>query len=566
MIMESSVKIVWTAAKTRRKGSLEMKIQMPLLNGKEQFVEGKTSIVLVGSNGAGKTRMSVWIDEHNSTKISVHRISAQKSLAMPKSIATSNTESSVEKFLYGNNNVNKDWLKNNKNAYRWGNEPNTHMLNDFSSLMEYLMTDYFQELTKKDNAYGHVDNDKIRLKRVKRLWESVITHRELKLSAGKVEVLGKNDAADTGYNGSQMSDGEREVFYFIGVAMCVPKDSLIIVDEPENHLHPSVLSRLWNCIEAERQDCTFLYITHNLDFASTRTNAQIIWVKSMTMDSGGEPKWDYQMLNGEEIPDGLLLEMLGSREKILLVEGKTSGSYDLQLYRSLFPDCSVLPLEGCSSVIAAVKSYRSEKMKRIHNKDVRGVVDRDRRTDEEITKLDKDGISVLGVSEIENLFLLPEVIRIVARDMHKNDEETREILADAETNALQFLEKHKTDQACSFATQRCEYEAKKLLNGKPGSIEEYAEKLNRVSEIPVADIFAEEDGKLDEIIESGNYLEALKAINNKALLTDSKVPAAFKWQKKPYVEYVLTLLKQDNETAAELRKAFLPYVPVHWGE
>ena len=39
-----------------------MKIRIPDINDKESFIEGKQSIILLGANGAGKTRMSVWIE------------------------------------------------------------------------------------------------------------------------------------------------------------------------------------------------------------------------------------------------------------------------------------------------------------------------------------------------------------------------------------------------------------------------------------------------------------------------------------------------------------------------
>ena len=43
-----------------------MRIKLPLLNNQQIYVEDKKSIVLVGANGSGKTRMSIWIDENNS--------------------------------------------------------------------------------------------------------------------------------------------------------------------------------------------------------------------------------------------------------------------------------------------------------------------------------------------------------------------------------------------------------------------------------------------------------------------------------------------------------------------
>ena len=66
-------------------------------------------LVVVGANGAGKTRFGSWIEEHNYEK--VHRISAQKSLSMPFSVRTTSMKVSKEDLLYGTHNDNKDLLK-----------------------------------------------------------------------------------------------------------------------------------------------------------------------------------------------------------------------------------------------------------------------------------------------------------------------------------------------------------------------------------------------------------------------------------------------------------------------
>ena len=64
-----------------------LRIRIPDIEEKEIYIENKKSIVLIGANGSGKTRMSVWIDEQND-EINIHRISAQKSLNLPKMVNT----------------------------------------------------------------------------------------------------------------------------------------------------------------------------------------------------------------------------------------------------------------------------------------------------------------------------------------------------------------------------------------------------------------------------------------------------------------------------------------------
>lgn len=93
-----------------------MKIRIPDINDNESFIEGKQSIVLLGANGAGKTRMSVWIDENN-PELNVHRISAQKSLDMPEYVSPTELKKAEDRFLYGTTDDNRRWLEKDGKRY-----------------------------------------------------------------------------------------------------------------------------------------------------------------------------------------------------------------------------------------------------------------------------------------------------------------------------------------------------------------------------------------------------------------------------------------------------------------
>ena len=122
-----------------------MRIRIPSKDNNECWIKDKQSIVLLGANGAGKTRMSVWIDENN-PELNIHRISAQKSLNMPEYVSPTELKKAEDTFLYGTTNDARDWLKRyGKKNSRWGNEPEIHMLNDYQSLMEFLMTENFEK-------------------------------------------------------------------------------------------------------------------------------------------------------------------------------------------------------------------------------------------------------------------------------------------------------------------------------------------------------------------------------------------------------------------------------------
>ena len=357
----------------------------------------------------------------------------------------------MERLLYGQNNDNKEWLEmHGKRHGRWANKPETHLLDDFHALMEYLMTDSYQKSLEYRDFHQNGDlsyTNQTHLEKIKEIWENVITHRKLKISAGKIEVIKQSTAPDASpYNGSDLSDGERAIFYFIGEALSVPQGCLVIIDEPENHLHKSILTRLWNAIEEARKDCVFVYITHSLDFANSRINSSIIWTK----DYYGNSKWDYEIIDDVFLHDQLTLEILGNRQKVLLVEGSVETSIDRKLYSLLFDDFNVIALEGCSSVINHTKALNESFD--FHYINVFGLIDKDRRSGEEISELKKSNIFTHNFADVENLFMLPEVIEIVCNSMFRTDYEL--ILNEVKERTFQFLNQEADNQALLFTKNK----------------------------------------------------------------------------------------------------------------
>ncbi len=51
---------------------------------------------------------------------------------------------------------------------------------------------------------------------------------------------------------------------------------LLIVDELETQLHTLLASLLWTAFQHDRSDIRFLYLTHDLSFALSRTNAEFV--------------------------------------------------------------------------------------------------------------------------------------------------------------------------------------------------------------------------------------------------------------------------------------------------
>lgn len=67
-----------------------------------------------------------------------------------------------------------------------------------------------------------------------------------------------------------------------------------------------------------KANSTFVYITHDPNFAITRTNSKILWSKNIYIQTIGI----FEILSSTEIPEQLLIEILGSKENIIFVKEK----------------------------------------------------------------------------------------------------------------------------------------------------------------------------------------------------------------------------------------------------
>lgn len=124
-----------------------------------------------------------------------------------------------------------------------------------------------------------------------RIWGSVFPHRDIDFTDGKVSASFTHGGTPIKYKGKDMSDGERVALYLMCQALGVPANKTIIIDEPELHLHRSIMNRLWSAIEQERKDCLFIYITHDTQFAANHQQSQKSGSKNLTELIGCSKRW-----------------------------------------------------------------------------------------------------------------------------------------------------------------------------------------------------------------------------------------------------------------------------------
>jgi len=204
------------------------------------------------------------------------------------------------------------------------------------------------------------------------------------------------------YSISQMSDGERTALILIADAIAAKPASVFLIDEPELHLHRAIIVPLLSALLAERSDCTMVISTHELALANSHPKSPIILVRSCTWNGRIPSAWTIDVLrSSESIPDDLRIDLLGSRQTILFIEG-TSSSRDQPLYATLFPKVSLRHRSSCMDVRRAVVGLRQ--VEAFHHARAFGLVDNDSMDDAYKNKLLAEGVYALSVFAVESLY------------------------------------------------------------------------------------------------------------------------------------------------------------------
>jgi len=246
-------------------------------------------MIFVGANGCGKTRLAVHIEDILSDR--GHRISAHRALNLNPRVAKIGEREALFGLRTGNPAVNAHI--SHKASSRWQQKAAVSLLNDFDFLIQALFADQGNMALATHNrnrAGDHTLAEPTKFEKLAGIWERLLPHRKLVISGDDIRVSAADSAAP--YPASEMSDGERAIFYMIGQALAAAADSVIIIDEPELHVHRSIMSKLWDELEAARQDCAFVFITHDLEFAASRV-AQKFVIRSFDL----APSWTL-----EEVP------------------------------------------------------------------------------------------------------------------------------------------------------------------------------------------------------------------------------------------------------------------------
>ena len=512
-----------------------------------------SSTFFVGANGSGKTRLAAEAEKQLGQ--TAHRISAHRSLSLNPAVAKISEKKARAGLRFGYADLEEKQWRVYRDGQRWQGRAETNLLNDFDFLIQALFAGQSNVALRTHNAAHAGALDKLELTRFQKLvtiWDRVLPHRNLLISGD--DIIASVDG-QIPYSAAEMSDGERAVFYMLGQVLAAEPESVLIFDEPELHVHRAILSRLWDEVEVARPDCAFLVITHDLEFAASRPGQKFAIRRYRAPD-----QWDIEPVPEDTgFSEEVATLILGSRKPILFIEG-TGSSLDLAIYRACYPDWTVLPRGSCENVIHAVATMR-------HNASLTritcaGIVDADDYSDEDKGALAEFGVATLPVSEIENLFLLPDVAAAILENEKFEESERKDKLSSLKEEVIAEVNRPGSidEVVLRHCLRRIDRTLKKIdLKGASTPAELSAIYAERTAELDITVLAEGVRERIDKAMKAGDLPTLLANFDNKALL--ALAAKHLKSTSKGAFESWLTRALRDPE-ADNLKSALRKVLPV----
>ena len=214
------------------------------------------------------------------------------------------------------------------------------------------------------------------------------------------------------YSAAELSDGERNALLIAGNVLTAPLGTLLIIDEPERHLHRSIISPLLGQLFERRADCGFVISTHDHDLPLGNPKARTLLLRSCSFTGQNVQDWEADELPPRApIDDVLKRDLLGARRKILFVEG-TESSLDKPLYSLVFPMVSVIPKGNFHEVEQAVVGARTAE--ELHWLRAFGIADGDGLDANQIAAKREGGVYALPYYSVEAIYFHPQIIEKIA--------------------------------------------------------------------------------------------------------------------------------------------------------
>lgn len=511
-------------------------IQLPLMTQGRPVpsLPPAAQLTIVGAPGAGKSKfMEAMINLNSKRSYCLSAVSAP----FPERVE-SKREGSID-MLFRKATSNRAYMRN-------------VAVSELEKLCYLLITDEFDRLMELKEKFRQKKDRKVlsrttRLDRLADLWERLYPGNRI-VRSGSGLLFSTSSGSDL-IGIDKLSQGEQTAFYYAAALLFAMPGAVVFIDSPSLFLHPTILTNLWNAIEDLRPDCRFVYNSVDVEFVGSRSRNVCVWVKSYDASSSC---WDYEIIEPGEFHEEVFVDLLGSRRPVLFIEGDSSHSIDSRLYPLVFPEWTVKPLGSCNKVIEATRTFSD--MKNLHHLSSRGIVDRDRRTDHEVDYLRKKSVMVPEVAEVENLFLLEGVIKVMAKKRGKKPDV---IFNRVKKKVLKEFLHHYPSQALQHTRYRIKREVEYKVDMRFSCITAMESHLQslfiKLSPRKKYNTLLRE---FRQLIENEDYNGVLKVFNHKPMLSESGVAKELGYKNTDdYITGVINVLKENSKEGNGIRDA-----------
>ena len=242
---------------------MQYQLNIPIIESEPLTIllEAGSAIFILGPNGSGKSALIqhavTSLGSQNVRRISAHRQTWMESGAI--NLTPQNRREIGE--MYDNEEGDP--------TYRWREwDPQRRL----SSVMFDLVAkdnDQARRIADQARAGNYTEMERIVngepgvFDQINDLLDLANLAVTIENSAGE-NLFARHKDAEGQYDIAQMSDGERNAVILAANVLTVNSGTVLLIDEPERHLHRSIIEPLLSALLAQREDCAFIVSTHEI--------------------------------------------------------------------------------------------------------------------------------------------------------------------------------------------------------------------------------------------------------------------------------------------------------------
>lgn len=462
------------------------------------ILKGK-NIIIVGGNGVGKSSFASYLKQSASENIII--IPAQKYLYVYTKNGNNNLTINIQEVQNSLNNDIGFLGRTDENMYNFDRE-NGQL---YTKLITALVNDHLSQLDK-DNQEG-ISGTRTQLIELEEVWNTIFPDITLQRDTDFRSLIASKNGSE--YPLNAMSEGEKTVLYYLLQILFAPENSYVLVDEPETYLNPIISNRLWNKLESIRSDIKFIYISHSINFVSSRKDASLIWVKNFIYPD----EWTLQELNSmsDKLPRELIGELAGTKKPVIFIEG-TYESPDYALFSAMFKNTAdVFPVGGHRNVVDYTKAYNESP--EFINGYAFGIIDRDLMDEADIEIYKKKNIYPLPFNEIEMMFIDEQLIIEYLKDLGDEPEEISKKIRDFKCGLIDEIKNNisKISQQKSKKILDTFLEREKVEFYKDKTPQDMIDEITfKINELRLSERVEDFRNELTQAVESKNYNKLLE--------------------------------------------------------